>query len=124
MFFLKRSVEASQTTSCNRRIFSVNIGNFSVPPLQNIGDKIFHSLNVVGNNSNSSIEYMVDRNHRNFGSHQLLYFFCKEVDAGNYNSVDSPVTAVIIITDVLTGKISAGKGDVVSSGFSRALETF
>ena len=27
---------------------------------------------------------MVDRNHRNFGLYQLLYFFCKEVDAGNY----------------------------------------
>lgn len=102
----------------------MNIGDLSVPPFQNIGDEIFHSLNVVGNNSNSSIKYMINRDHWNLGLYQPLNFFGKKVDTGDHNSIDSSVTTVFIIIETLSGEITTGESDIVSFGFSSSLKTF
>lgn len=123
-FFLESSVKTSKSVSCDRGIFSVNIGNLSVSPFKNIRDKFFHSLNVVGNNSNSSIKYMIDSDYRYLGLYQALYLFCKKIDTGDHHSIDSTVTAVLIITEMLTGEVSAGKSDVISSGFGSAFKAF
>ena len=102
----------------------MNIGNLSVSPFKNIRDKFFHSLNVVGNNSNSSIKYMIDSDYRYLGLYQALYLFCKKIDTGDHHSIDSTVTAVLIITEMLTGEVSACKSDVISSGFGSAFKAF
>ena len=91
---------------------------------QNVGDEICHSLNVVGDNCDPAVKYMVDRDDRDLGLYQPADFFGKKVDAGDHNSVDPAVTAVFVIAQPLSGEISACKCDVVPSGFSGTFEAF
>ena len=44
----------------------MDIGNFAMPLLENIGNKSFHSVNVIGYYSNPTIKYMVNGYYRDF----------------------------------------------------------
>ena len=123
-FFLQGMIKTAQPTSGNRRIFTMNVCYFAMSLLKNVGNKICHSLNIVGDHCNSAVKYMINGNNRDFGLYQSADFFCKKVDAGDHNSVYAPVTAVFIITEMPSGEIPTGKSDVVPSGFSGTFKTF